>query len=88
MLVQAGDVLALPAAPVHKHCAVGAGNSFAAAMTYWLAVRRPIEEAFGLGAAAGIVVLTPGTDLCLRSGVERLIANVGISGPTNGASDQ
>lgn len=89
LLVQAGHVLALPAIPVEARSAVGAGDSFVAAMTYGLATGRPIDEAFRLGIAAGTAaVLTPGTDLCHRSDVERLAATIGVNGLGEGGSGQ
>jgi 6-phosphofructokinase 2 len=89
LLVQADHVLALSAIPVEARSAVGAGDSFVAAMTYGLAAGRPVEEAFRLGIAAGTAaVLTPGTDLCHRSDVERLAATIGVSGFGDGGSSQ
>lgn len=53
--------------------AVGAGDSFAGAMTFALAEGRSIEDAFVLGLAAGTAaVLTPGTELCRKADVWRL----------------
>lgn len=87
LLVQAGHVLVLPAIPVEARSAVGAGDSFVAAMTYGLATGRPIDEASRLGIAAGTAaLLTPGTDLCHRSDVERLAAPIGVSGLGEGVS--
>lgn len=87
MLVQAGHVLALPAIPVEARSAVGAGDSFVAAMTYGLAMGRPAEDAFRLGIAGGTAaVLTPGTDLCHRHDVERLAATIGVSAWGDGGS--
>lgn len=89
MLVQAGRVLALPAIPVEPLSAVGAGDSFVAAMTHGLAAGRPVEQAFRLGIAAGTAaVLTPGTDLCHRSDVERLAATIGVVGMADAGSVQ
>lgn len=89
MLVQAGRVLALPAIPVEPLSAVGAGDSFVAAMTHGLAAGRPVEQAFRLGIAAGTAaVLTPGTDLCHRRDVERLAATIGVVGMADGGSVQ
>lgn len=81
LLVEAGQVLALPAIPVEARSAVGAGDSFVAAMTFGLAAGWDSERAFRLGIAAGTAaVLTPGTDLCHRADVERLAATIGVSG--------
>ena len=81
LLVEAGQVLALPAIPVEARSAVGAGDSFVAAMTHGLALGWPTDKAFRLGIAAGTAaVLTPGTDLCHRADIERIAASMGISG--------
>lgn len=79
LLVDAQQQLALPALPVEVRSAVGAGDSFVAAMTCALARGWDHARAFRLGLAAGsAAVLTPGTDLCHRSDVERLAAQLGI----------
>jgi 6-phosphofructokinase 2 len=58
---------------VEVKSAVGAGDSFTAALTLGLAQGRPLEEAFALGLATGsAAVMTPGTELCHREDVERL----------------
>jgi 6-phosphofructokinase 2 len=77
VLAHAGGVLRLPALPVKPRSAVGAGDSFVAAMTLKLAQGAAVEEAFMYGIAAGTAaVLTPGTELCSRSDVERLFEEV------------
>ncbi|HEX2727152.1 MAG TPA: 1-phosphofructokinase family hexose kinase [Beijerinckiaceae bacterium] len=71
---------------VEPKSAVGAGDSFLAAMTLGLAQARSPEEAFALGVAAGTAaVLTMGTELCRRDDVERIYDELkGIgSGPTH-----
>ena len=80
LLVQAdGESLALPAIPVEARSAVGAGDSFVAAMTHGLVTGRTIEDSFRLGIAAGAAtVLTPGTDLCHPQDVARLAAQIGV----------
>jgi 6-phosphofructokinase 2 len=81
MLVRAGGVLSLPAIPVQARSAVGAGDSFVAAMTCGLAMGRDPEDAFRLGIAAGTAtVLTPGTDLCHRRDVDRFALSLGVAG--------
>ncbi|WP_443018374.1 PfkB family carbohydrate kinase [Sphingobium sp. Ant17] len=73
LLAQRSGVLWLPAVPVEAKSAVGAGDSFLAAMTFALACGRDPVDAFRYGIAAGAAaVLTPGTDLCHRDEVERL----------------
>jgi 6-phosphofructokinase 2 len=76
-LASAEGVLRLPAMPIQAKSAVGAGDSFLAAMTLGLARGMPAREAFKLGMAAGTAaVLTPGTELCTRADVERLFAEL------------
>lgn len=62
-----------PAIPVEASSAVGAGDSFLAAMVWALSEGWEPFEAFRYGMAAGsAAVLTPGTDLCHRADIERL----------------
>lgn len=57
--------------------AVGAGDSFVAAMTWGLAQGMPRGQAFMFGAAAGTAaVLTPGTEMSRRADVERIFAEL------------
>lgn len=80
LLAHAGGVLRLPALPVQARSAVGAGDSFVAAMVHGLARGLALEEAFRLGMAGGTAaVLTPGTDLCHASDVWRLAAQLGVA---------
>ncbi|WP_324827704.1 1-phosphofructokinase family hexose kinase [Qipengyuania zhejiangensis] len=73
ILVSAGRHLRLPALPVKVQSAVGAGDSFLAAMVFALAQGKPIEEAFHLGVAAGAAaVLSPGTGLARADDILRL----------------
>jgi 6-phosphofructokinase 2 len=73
LLAQASGTLRLPALKADVRSAVGAGDSFVAAMTLALARGAAPEEAFRWGIAAGTAaVLTPGTGLCRREAVERL----------------
>jgi 6-phosphofructokinase 2 len=77
VLAHKEGVLRLPALPVKPRSAVGAGDSFVAAMTLKLAQGAPVPEAFMYGVAAGTAaVLTPGTALCERLEVERLFGEV------------
>jgi 6-phosphofructokinase 2 len=81
VLVGDGPALVQPAIHVEAKSAVGAGDSFVAAMTFALARGWPPAHALGLGIAAGAAAaLTPGTDLCHRADVERLAATLGITG--------
>jgi 6-phosphofructokinase 2 len=62
---------------VSPKSAVGAGDSFLAAMTLGLARGRTPEDAFTLGVAAGTAaVLTAGAALCRREDVERIHAEL------------
>lgn len=87
-LGQDGAVLAseegirvLPAVPVETRSAVGAGDSFLAAMVHGLAAGRSTFEAFRLGLAAGAAaVLAPGGDLCQADETARLLDRVSKDG--------
>jgi 6-phosphofructokinase 2 len=73
LLVSAAVVKRLRAPEVEVRSAVGAGDSFVAAMTLGLALGRPLDEAFALGVAAGTATVTTiGTELCRREVVEAL----------------
>ncbi|MFC4174967.1 1-phosphofructokinase family hexose kinase [Microvirga sp. GCM10011540] len=77
LLVHKDRVSRLPALNVEVRSAVGAGDSFVAAMTLALARRSDAQEAFRWGVAAGTAaVLTPGTELCRRADVERLYSEI------------
>lgn len=77
LLVNADGLLRLPAIPVEAQSAVGAGDSFVGAMTQAFAMGRSAEDAFRFGLAAGTAaVMTPGNDLCHRTDVERLFAQL------------
>ena len=65
------------AVPVKAVSAVGAGDSFLAAMIWRLASGDVPEAAFRYAVAAGsAALLAPGTDLCHKADVERLLAEV------------
>lgn len=62
--------LRLPAIHVPVRSAVGAGDSFLAALIWRLSEGDPIETAFRFGLAAGAAAaITPGTELCRREDV-------------------
>ncbi len=70
LLVNADGFVRLPSMHVHTVSAVGAGDSFVGAMTWWLSQGKPVEEAFRFGIAAGAAAaMTPGTELCRRDDV-------------------
>jgi 6-phosphofructokinase 2 len=74
LLVDADGPFRMPALPVEAKSAVGAGDSFVAALTLALSRGLATREAFLHGVAAGTAaVLTPGTELCKREDVERLL---------------
>lgn len=70
VLASADDIIHLPAIEVPVQSAVGAGDSFVAAMTWALAEGRSMEQSFRFGLAAGAAtVMTAGTELCRRQDV-------------------
>lgn len=73
------DVRIRIAAPeVQVISAIGAGDSFVAGLCLALDRDEPVEVALRLGvAAAAATLLTPGTELCRKADVERLIAECG-----------
>ncbi len=73
ILAGRGEVLRLPAIPVRVVSAVGAGDSFLAAMVWALSEGRTTGDAFRLGVAAGAAAaITPGTELCRIEDVHAL----------------
>ena len=74
-LANGEGVIRMPPVHVKTQSAVGAGDSFVAAMVLKLAAGMPMREAFRYGMAAGAAAaMTPGTVLCRRADVERLYA--------------
>ena len=79
MLVGAHQAWRADAIPVQVLSATGAGDSFLAAMVWALARGLGEEDAFRHGVAAGTAaLLTPGTDLCRKDDVLRLLEQVVI----------
>jgi len=77
LLVSATGAVRLQAIPVEVRSAVGAGDSFLGAMTHALAAGQDMKQAFRLGLAAGTAaVMSPGTGLCQRDEVERLLGEI------------
>lgn len=75
ILASREGAMRFPALKVEARSAVGAGDSFVAALTLALARGRSARDAFRYGMAAGTAaVLTPGTEMCRREDVERLYA--------------
>lgn len=78
VLVDASGAFVMPALAVTARSAVGAGDSFLAAMTYAFASGADSSTALRLGVAAGAAAtLSPGTDLCHPWDVTRLSAQLG-----------
>lgn len=70
LLASAEGILRLPAIKVKAKSAVGAGDSFVAALVWFLMQGKSMDEAFRFGLAAGAAaVLTSGTQLCRRADV-------------------
>jgi 6-phosphofructokinase 2 len=78
MLVErSGEVTFYEPVEVAVQSTVGAGDSMVGGLVAGLAAGRPLVEAVRLGVAAGTAtVLTPGTQLCRREDVERILPEV------------
>ena len=77
LLASSGGSWFLPAVPVEARSAVGAGDSFVAAMTYGFATGLDAKQAFRLGMAAGAAaVRAPGMELCNAEDVKQLLEQV------------
>ena len=75
LLVNAAGLASSPTSPVEAASAVGAGDSFLAALVYALAAGHDIEEAFRRGKVAGAAAtLRFRTDLARAEDVERFYA--------------
>lgn len=73
LLAHSGGITRLPAIHVRVRSAVGAGDSFTAAMVWALSEGKAPEVAFRFGLAAGAAAaMTPGTELCRHSDVYKL----------------
>ena len=79
LLVTSHQVLRGQAVPIKPVSVVGAGDSFLGAMIWSLARGHPVEHAFRYGMAAGsAALLMPGTEMCRREDVERLVGDVKV----------
>ena len=77
MACPAAGCCRLRAPKIEPKSAVGAGDSFVAAMTLGLAQGRTPQDAFTLAVATGTAtVLTMGTELCRRADVERIYRQI------------
>lgn len=78
LLANASGITRVPAIHVKTLSAVGAGDSFVGAMTWWLSQGNSVDEAFRFGVAAGAAAaMTPGTQLCRREDVFALFHGAG-----------
>ena len=77
VLARDSGALYLPALPIKARSAVGAGDSFTAAMVYRLCAGDEPEAAFRFAVAAGsAAVCNPGTQLSQPKDIERLLPQV------------
>jgi 6-phosphofructokinase 2 len=77
ILVTQDQVLRARALPIEPKSVVGAGDSFLGAMIWALTSGHALDEAFRYGVAAGsAALLMPGTELCQRDDIERLVKHV------------
>lgn len=80
LLVTRDALLHAPAIHVRIASAVGAGDSFLAALVWRLSVGASLEEAFRYGVAAGTAaLLTPGTELARKDDTDRLYRQVDLT---------
>jgi 6-phosphofructokinase 2 len=79
LLVTRDRVLRAQALAIKPVSVVGAGDSFLGAVMWSLAAGHTMETAFRYGVAAGsAALLMPGTELCQREDVERLVNDVRV----------
>lgn len=73
-----GDRAYMVPIPKVEVCSIaGAGDAVLAGIAYALAEKKPLEDGLRLGfAAAGAVILTPGTADCRKADVERLLPTI------------
>lgn len=77
ILASSDGVLRLPPVHVKTRSAVGAGDSFTAAMTWWLSHGHTVADSFRFGLAAGsAAVMTEGTELCRRDDVHAIYQTI------------
>ncbi|RKF18190.1 1-phosphofructokinase family hexose kinase [Altericroceibacterium spongiae] len=80
VLAHGGGWIALPSPEVETRSATGAGDSFIAGMVHGLMSESDLTAAFRWGLAAGAATaMTPGTELCHRKDVERLVKQLAQS---------
>ena len=77
LLVTKDRALKAEAVAIEVASTVGAGDSFLGGLVATLAAGQSLEDAFRVGiAAASAAVMSPGTELCRRIDVERLLPQV------------
>ncbi len=77
VLITRDRVLRARALPIEPRSVVGAGDSFLGAMIWALSCGQALDEAFRYGVAAGsAALLVPGTELCQRDDIARLVKHV------------
>ncbi len=82
ILVSRNGTWHLTPPPIEARSAVGAGDSFVAAMTIALVQGRSLDAALAYAVAAGTAaVLSPGAELALSEDVERLYAMLRADAP-------
>jgi 6-phosphofructokinase 2 len=80
LVITRDKVLRARAPRVRPLSTVGAGDSFLGAMIWRLSHEAPLEDAVRFGVAGGsAALLSPGTELCRRSDVEKLLSEVQIT---------
>ena len=73
------SIIKAVAPPVKVRSAIGAGDCTVAGLALKLAYREPFLEACRLAVAMGTAaVLTPGTELCRKADVEKLLPQVKV----------
>ena len=79
LLVTRDQVLSAQALAITPVSVVGAGDSFLGGLIWSLASGHPVETALRYAMAAGsAALLAPGTELCLREDIERLVNDVKV----------
>lgn len=79
VLVNAEDVYMVTPPPVRKRSTVGAGDSMVAGLVLALSEGKSLSEVLCFGVAAGTAAtMNPGTELCHRADVDRLLPKLHV----------
>lgn len=79
VLVNSDDVYLVTPPPVRKRSTVGAGDSMVAGLVLALSEGKSLSEVLCFGVAAGTAAtMNPGTELCHRKDVERLLPKLHV----------